>query len=846
MMHRRVLLQASRPLLTPGRGLLAHGQVQLVRRATAEAGEGKSGHITANPATEGILFFNNLVPVNLSVFRRFTWILNRRKSSILRHEDKFATVGTIAPTTVVQEAIKNSKLGLGNVNVVEVLPRLKEGGAFLKFTHDAATDAATVAEAVRLHLKEHHIRAWWNPFQTVRAGLVLGRPWVEDLFRLPSRRLRVEFLPPQPGAEVAELSQEQLYSFFRPYGKLADIVTQPSDSKIAPRFAYLDFARLGKAIMARNCLHGYTITETQGGGKLGTVFRLSYEKKQSPSWLSSWIFGHPRIVIPILAALIAGITVAVFDPLRTLSIRAHITRSFHIEDNVIVRWFKTQSDDLIKRVRELRHGVDTGEAGMQVVWDDRKSEIEMIQSWLMETADTFIIVQGPRGSGKKELVVDHALQHKREAHKLLIVDCKPIQDARGDASTIAAAANEVGYRPVFSWMNNISGLIDLAAQGMTGVKAGFSETLENQLSKIWNNTASALKSIGLEDRSKDDIDANLTDDEWLEAHPERRPVVVIDNFLHKSGEDGATLVYDKIAEWAARLTTSNIAHVVFLTNDVSFSKSLSKALPDRVFRTISLGDCSPETAKRYVINHLDFDAAENKASEDESEETMKLTPSQKRTDLRELDDVIPLLGGRLTDLEFLARRIKAGEAPSKAVQEIIDQSASEILKMFLLLGSESKEWSSQQAWTLVRSLAHSEALRFNEVLMLDAYKSGGDKALAALEQAELISVQSLNGRPYSIKPGRPVYQPAFQRLVEDKVLAAKMDLALLVEAIGNENKSIDKYEQELHLLGELPKQPGELSHRLNWLLHKIEDSQIKIEDYEKQGAGLKKILLSEF
>lgn len=845
MLQQRLLLRTHRPSLILGRTLPRHGRHQPCRNATAEAGENKSGHIRTTP-NEGILFFNNLLPVNLQWLNRYPSFLNRKKSSILRDETRFEAVGAVAPTKVVEDAIKDSKLGLGKVDVVEVLPRLKEGGAFLKFHHEAETDAATVAEAVRQYLRENRIRAWWNPFNSVRADLVLGRPWVEDLFRLPSRRLRVEFLPSQPGAEVAELSQEQLYSFFRPYGKLSDIGTQSSDSKVVPRYAYLDFTRLGKAVMAKNCLHGYTVSEAQGGGKLGTVFRLSYEKKQKAGWAKDWIFGHPRIVIPLLAALIAGITVAIFDPIRTLSIRAHITRTFHIEDNAVIHWFKTQSEDLMSKVRQLRHGHDTSEAGMQVVWDDRKDEIEQIQSWLMETADTFIIVQGPRGTGKKELVVDHALQHKREAHKVLVVDCKPIQEARGDAATIAAAAAQVGYAPVFSWMNNISGLMDLAAQGMTGMKAGFSETLENQLSKIWNNTATALKDIALEGRQNDDKDAQLGDDEYLEAHPERRPVVVIDNFLHKSAEPGAALVYDKLAEWAARLTTSNLAHVIFLTNDVSFSKSLSKALPDRVFRQISLGDCSPQTAKRYVINHLDFDAADNKPSKDEDEETRKLTPSQKRKDLRELDDVIPLLGGRLTDLEFLARRIKAGETPSKAVKEIIDQSASEILKMFLLLGSENKEWTAQQAWTLVRSLAHSDALRFNEVLLLDAYKSGGDKALAALEQAELISVQSSNGRPYSIKPGKPVYQPAFQHLVEDKVLAAKMDLAMLVEAIGIESKSIDKYEQELHLLGELPKQPSELTSRVQWLLGKVAGSQTKIEGYEKESAVLKKVLLSEF
>lgn len=270
----------------------------------------------------------------------------------------------------------------------------------------------------------------------------------------------------------------------------------------------------------------------------------------------------------------------------------------------------------------------------------------------METADTFIVIQGPRGSGKRELVLDQALKDRKNT---LVIDCKPIQDAKGDSATIVAAALEVGYRPVFSSMNTINSLIDLAAQGTIGAKTGFSETLDTQLDKIWQNTSTALNQIALDGRSKDDKDSELGEDEYLEAHPERRPVVVIDNFLHRSQEN--PLVYDKISTWAATLTAANIAHVVFLTNDVSFSKSLSKALPDRVFRQISLGDCSPEVAKRFVINHLDDDAR------DAPDYNERLLPSQVRNDLSELDECIETIGGRLTDLGFLARRIKAGETP---------------------------------------------------------------------------------------------------------------------------------------------------------------------------------------
>lgn len=819
--------------------------IRLARRTTtSEAGENKTGHITVTP-NESIIFFNNLLPINLQWLHRLAWFFDRGQqySSILKDESKWERIGAISPSQVLESACKESNLDLGKVNVIEVLPRLKEGGAFLKINHQPDMNAEKVTKAIKDYLKQKKIRAYLNPFNTVRANLVMGKPWIEDLFRMPSRRLRVEFLPTQPGAEVAELSQEQLYSFFRPYGKLTDIITQPSESKITPRYAYLDFAQLAKAVMAKNCLHGYTVSEAQGGGKMGTCFRLTYEKKQRFGWVKDWIFSHPRIVIPVIAALIAGISIAVFDPIRTWSIRSHIT------GNAVLRWLESGKDYIINKALELRHGDGYPGVNMQLVWQDRKDDIEKIQSWLMETADTFIVVQGPRGSGKKELVIDHALKHKREAHKVLVVDCKAVQEARGEAATIQAAAQQVGYRPVFSWLNNVSGLMDLAAQSMTGIKAGFSETLETQLTKIYNSTATALKQLALEGRKKDPHDAKLGDDEYLEAHPERRPVVVIDNFLHKSAEPGASMVYDKLAEWAAQLTTSNIAHVIFLTNDVSFDKSLSKALPDRVFRQIVLADCSPEVAERYVISHLDFDTSGKaiKAARSDGEEVHKASVSEQRADLKELPDVISLLGGRLTDLEFLARRIKAGETPKKAVAEIIDQSASEILKLFLLPNTgEKRDYTQQQAWTIIRNLAATGTLRYNEVLLMDAYKSGGDKAITALEQAELITVQSLNGRPYSIKPGRPVYQSAFSRLTEDKVLAAKMELAVLSEAVSSENKSIDMYEQELRLLGELPKQPGQLRSRIQWLLNKISSSQNKIEGYEKESAVLKKVLMSEF
>ena len=544
--------------------------------------------------------------------------------------------------------------------------------------------------------------------------------------------------------------------------------------------------------------------------------------------------------------------------IRTFFIKAHVTHSFQISDNKLVRWLRSQATKANDILAFRRHR--TEDHGLTAIWDDRRGDIQQIRTWLLENADTFIVVQGPKGSGKRELVLDQALNNRPFK---LVIDCKPIMEARGDSSTIAAAAQEVGYRPVFSWMNSISSLVDLAAQGTIGTKTGFSETVDTQLDNIWQNTKGALKSIALEGRRKGDKDANLGEDEYLEAHPERRPVVVIDHFLHKGQEN--TLVYDKLAKWAAGLTTANIAHVIFLTTDVSFGKSLGKALPDRVFHQISLGDCSPEVANRYVVNYLDADFKDDFGNEG------KVLPSQTREDLSELNQCIEILGGRLTDLEFLARRIKTGETPnskqgleystwvcylrivsnsrsSGAIHEIIEQSASEILKMYILDANRgNRAWTPEQVWLIIKSLAKDPCIRYNELLLSDTFKSSnGEATLQALEQAELINIISTNGRPRSIKPGRPVFSAAFKRLTNDHVLKARMDLAIFSELIKIETQGIEKCENELGLLAKLPHHPAETHGRIKWLLNKMKEGQEKVEGYERESGLLKGILKREF
>ncbi|KAI1869069.1 uncharacterized protein JN550_006056 [Neoarthrinium moseri] len=837
-LRRSVGLHA-RPILA----LRTHPAISQPRRnETTTTGDEQSGHI-AKTSNESILWIDNLFPLKLTGLFRAPWQSPDRDVSELLKRFHSSSLGIMDPINMVKRALPESL----PVKVTEILPRLKDGGAFVKFSHPSELPAKDIEGVISEHLRNSPVKPFFSPFRGVQTGLVKGVPWLEDLHRFPYGRLRIEFVPPNPGEEAVELSQEDLYSIFRKYGKIAEISSQPFDSKVVPKYAYVDFAFVRDAIMARNCLHGFVVSQELGGGKTGTKLRMSYEEKVKAHNIWNWMTNHPRIVIPILVALLTGITVVVFDPIRSFFVKAHVQRKFRLSNSRLYRWLRRQTSDIFTF---SRHKAE--QAGLNAIFSHRKDVIDQIQKWLMETAETFIVVQGPRGSGKKEVVIEQALKGRRN---VLVLDCKPIVEARGESATIKKMAAEVGYRPIFSWANSMSSMADLAVQSTTGVKAGFSETLESQLQKILQTTAEALSEIDIAGRKKEDVDASLPVDAWLEGHPEKRSVVVIDNFLHKNAE-GNTIVYDKIAEWAATLVQSNVAHVIFLTNDSSYSKSLSKSLPDRVFRQVALGDLSPDVAKRFVISHLEGDDEPIEEIEtDDNDE--KLPPKiKKHPQLKGLEACIGTLGGRLTDLEFLARRLKAGQTPKEAVAEITDQSASELLKMFLLAGGGKTEgtgkyWSVEQVWYLIKELAKNDNLRYNEIVLSNTFASSltapdGESALEGLANAELITVKSHNGRPQKIIPGKPVYKAAFKQLTEDPVLTAKMDLAVLTELAKIEAKNIDKAENELALLGGLPRHPPQTAGRINYLLTKLETAQKKVEGYEKDMAVLKKTLGTQY
>lgn len=400
----------------------------------------------------------------------------------------------------------------------------------MKFT---APNPDKVESTIADYLKASNFRPWYSPFKRIKAYKVRGEPWLEDLHRFPSTRLKVEFIG-------GGLSQEAVYALFRRYGKIAEITSQTPASKDLPQSAIVQYLRVRGATAAKNCLHGYTVPEIEAsflGKESGITLRVLYERTMKARWIRDWLVNHPRIVIPLVAALVAAITVAIFDPVRTWFVKAKITGALNFRDNTYYNWVRRYTIGMFP----LGKHTDMGD--LWSVWDERKEQVEQLKSWLLETNETFIVVHGPRGSGKRDLVVDSVLSSREN---VLIISCEPISEAQGDSAAIAAIASQVGYRPRFSWFNNISILLDLVAQGSIGSSAGFSQTLETQLNKILQTTGAALKAVALRDKGSAAKGQGLSDDEYLSTHPEKLPVVVIDSFLHMRGD---SIIYQKLADW---------------------------------------------------------------------------------------------------------------------------------------------------------------------------------------------------------------------------------------------------------------------------------------------------------
>lgn len=581
-------------------------------RKVAEAAESEAEN---DPFRKiGYLYFDTVFPIRLG-FWDIRFLLARfEKRSVLER-----VKGSLPP---------EDSIGYG-FKVIGAEERMKDGGAFITFSYREDPNEKNEDSLNQIEKRlRGGVKRVFNPtllfIGTPGVHVVRGKPFREDMNIFPSNRVFVKL-------EGGDASEEQLWSTLRPYGRIVEIV------KEKPSEAYVTFSRIRGATSARNSAHGL---ELPNGARLVITFRSKLRSKQAWEWISN----HPRIVFPFFAFLIGGISYMVFDPVRQFMVESKIRNTFSLDDYRVYHWLKQNTVGLFKDTTPRTAGADD--------WWERRQSAETIQDWIREKPSTFITVSGPRGSGKGGLMnraVTRDVEH-------LVIDCDAIaKTAKNDALLTTALANETGYWPVFSWLSSINSLIDLAAVGLIGSKAGFATPVDAQLKQILGVVTNSLQHLNEETRKRlekeekkrlaaekkllnstqappapetesaaahlEEKAANfannavqtiqhlvLTDESEEDGKKKKKksfdaPVVVIKQFHHKGIKQ--SVLHQVLAEWSAELVTNGIAHVIFVSdNPVGMGKELAKALPNVPFQGIVLADADEDKARSYVANKL--------------------------------------------------------------------------------------------------------------------------------------------------------------------------------------------------------------------------------------------------
>ncbi|KAH7341824.1 RNA12 protein-domain-containing protein [Rhizoctonia solani] len=855
------------------------------------ADDALSAEISAKDSTPGRktgwFFVEALFPVRLTKYDPRYYFANLRKEAII------GRVKTVLEDTDVH-----------GFNVLDIEPRIKDGGVFVHFEYISPLGPGTSGDpAVRLTelkavadlqaaiqasaAKQGGIPSWLGFSAPRKFWLVRGRPWREDMDRFASAIVKTEFDGP-------DVHLESLYDVLRPYGRISKLDPPTPAPAGALRSATVTYDSVRSAVLARNCLHGVNLT-TDGDvlGRSGPGIALSvaqgtkltrlsvlFEQPLKEKAIRNWLASHPRIVLPVLAFLIGTLTYTVFDPIRELSVQGKVMNWFDYRDYVLYKWLR---ENAYERIASTFSGkrLDQGEVEEPAIWKERKDAKATLRAYLNDFPSTVAVIHGPAGAGKGDLV--NSIM-KEEDRSSMTIDCAKIMNAPSDSGIVRELAKQTGYWPYFSFLTSLNNMIDLASVGLIGQKAGFSTTTETQLRDILNIAATALsrvreahernasrdterahiisrrkarnsaRTVGVAvGTESDESTISITEEKTTRLPPlpnfpeqapapvgsrngleealDNLPIVLITNYQPLGAKRDELL--NVLAEWAAKLVEDKVAHVIFVCVNRENTKRVAKALPSRPLTSIALSDADADTALKYVTWKLS-DAG--------------VVQSLRFNELR----IIEKLGGRISDLDALVSKVRNGQSVTDAVGEIIHRGVSEMRKNAFgddLEDAKSLPWKREQAWSVLRALAAKDEIPYADVLLEFPFK-GDELALRNMETAELISIGTIDGHPATIKPGKPVYKHVYQRLVEDRTFQAVQSINFNEKLIATSVATIKSCEDELTVLRNIGLDlgssvlsgKGATGARASYLLEKMMQATLKVEQLETENTKLKKVL----
>ncbi|KAJ4488366.1 exonuclease [Lentinula aciculospora] len=787
------------------------------------------------PEREGCVFVDSVFPVLLGKFDFRRYFVASRKDTIL---------------SSLKERFNGVKAH--DLQILSLDPHPKDGGVFVRFKYKAPNKEEqalkSVEESLRKEARDNGGIATWLGLRTPNVWLVKGTPWTEDIMgRSASVILKVSF-------EGPDVSEETLYRLFRPYGRIEELTHPTPVPAGTQRFSTIHFNSLKSATVARNVIYGLEVP-TSGGP---TRLRISYTSPIEAHIIQDWITNHPKIFLPVLFFLIGTLTYTIFDPIRVLMVEAKLLDWFDLKKFKVYKWLRANTLERIY-IKSKLLPVD------KQIWKEREDAERSIQAYLSDLPSTVTFVHGPQGSGKSTMI---ASALKSAERKSLVIDCRELSKAASDAQLVAGLAKQTGYWPIFSFLNSMNNLIDLASVGLIGQKAGLSRSVDEQLQQILDTVALALRNVSdkqhrvftkkmqakgrgkptesLNEKAKFPSDTNQNQVKERERYSpeigkkkesdgaeiqavEALPIVVIRNFAGKAVRED---LLNGLAQWAAKLAENQIAHVIVVSDNRENSKKVAKALQFKPLNFVALYDADEASALAFVQEKLhESDVNDTLSHEDKT--------------------YVQRLGGRSVDLESLVNKVRTGMDVKEAVEDIINRGVGELRKN--AFGDDAEDaknfpWTRGQAWTLLNLLSKNSEVPYHQVLLDYPFK-GDEIPLRSMEHAELIAISTHDGRPTVIRPGKPVYRWVFERLVNDPIFRATQEIEFNTQLVFIAETTIKSCEEELLKLGEISKHASSnwltedaWSRRSQYLMKKMMESERKLESLERKNAELKKIL----
>lgn len=779
------------------------------------------------------LFIDSVFPIRLGIWdlRHYIGIL-REENLLERLHERLETVKT------------------HDFYIRELKPYQKDGGVFVRFTytardHQNALD--TLQKDLQLEANKHGGLPSWSGLNYCNVWLVKGEPFLEDMYRYPSGIVHVSFQGP-------DVPEEALYSLFRPCGRIYNITAPTPVPAGTLRSSDILFHRVRSATVARNTIHGHAFSDDGGTTRLRTAYQHPIQAHAIRDWLTS----HPRIVLPIIFFLLGTLTYTIFDPIRVLSVEGKMLNWFDYHEYKLYKWLRANALDRFSLTSVAREDVSP----QGDIWKERKDAESAVRSYLSDLPSTVAFVHGPQGSGKSRML-DTIIRDT--GRKALVIDCAELNRATSDTRLVSALAQQTGYRPIFTFLNSVDNLVDIATVGLIGQKAGFKSSLEDQLKQILEITGTALKKVNHSLRTSaqravkaaQDADKRQAEEARTRAriragtwHDPRLDCIAGNGIISELG------VGDELLEGDDSGFASFDAMEKDVVNSSGRWEELAKQQRRNVEDVQAVRTLPIVVIKNYatrggvykeellgVLAHWAASLTENQIAHvivvSDNRENAKLLaralPSKPLNSIalydadaptalsfvrRRLHDAgvtldltpaqqkaIECLGGRTSDLERLIHKVCSSQGIEEAVEDIIASGVGELRKKTFgedIDDAKSLPWSREQAWTVLKQLARKAELPYYEVL-LDAPFKGDELPLRAMEHAEIISISTQHGRPSTIRPGKPVFKYVFERLVGDPVFQATQDIMLNEKLISSAESTVRTCESELSMLQDLSK-----------------------------------------